>query len=91
MLRAVRINVSGLVQGVGFRYCTILSAQKYHIKGYVKNEPDGSVTAVAQGEEEMLAKFITEVKRSPSPVGRVDQYHITDISPDEYTRFSVRY
>lgn len=44
------IHVYGLVQGVGFRWCTQILAKKFFLKGWVRNENDGSVTILVQGK-----------------------------------------
>ncbi|MBN2443596.1 MAG: acylphosphatase, partial [Spirochaetales bacterium] len=36
-------KVRGRVQGVGFRYSTIIEARKIGLTGYARNLPDGSV------------------------------------------------
>ena len=46
-------------------------ADQLGITGTVKNEDDGSVTIEAAGDDEAIKKFVEEVKRSPSPSGRV--------------------
>lgn len=65
------MNVQGHVQGVGFRYMTKIIADQLSITGTVKNEDDGSVTIEATGENQQIKKFIEEIKKSPSPNGRV--------------------
>ncbi|WP_318436321.1 acylphosphatase [Photobacterium leiognathi] len=47
----IRANVTGRVQGVGFRFHTAHEGLKYSLKGYAKNLPDGSVEIMACGEE----------------------------------------
>ena len=46
------INVTGRVQGVGFRYTTYQLAIEIGLTGTVKNEDDGSVTIEAVGTKE---------------------------------------
>ncbi|PCS02568.1 acylphosphatase [Lactococcus chungangensis CAU 28 = DSM 22330] len=72
------------MQGVGFRYTTFQLAKQLNIKGTVKNENDGSVTIFAQSDDKLsLQKFINEVRKSPSPYGRVDYLDVKlDHSPD---------
>ena len=91
-MKTVTMKVTGLVQGVGFRWTTQMIAQELGITGTVKNNPDGSVSIVAQGEELPLEHFIKKIKASPSVAGHVDHVDLNTISNEEkFTRFSVVY
>ena len=91
-MKTVTMKVTGLVQGVGFRWTTQMIAQKLGITGTVKNNPDGSVSIVAQGEELPLEHFIKKIKASPSVAGHVDHVDLNTISnAEKFTRFSVVY
>jgi len=59
------IIVHGHVQGVGFRFYTYQNAIMNRITGWVKNNADGTVKIVAQGEESNMNKFIDAVRRGP--------------------------
>ncbi len=65
MPSALFLNVRGVVQGVGFRYFTQSVAQRLSLTGYVKNLPDGSVEAYAEGERPQLEQFLAEIERGP--------------------------
>lgn len=54
---ALRIKVTGKVQGVFFRASTKEKADQLGIKGWVRNEPDGSVLIEAEGEKSVLHEF----------------------------------
>jgi acylphosphatase len=54
MEAARRFLVSGLVQGVGFRYWALKRAQERDLVGYVKNLKDGRVEIVVEGSKESL-------------------------------------
>ena len=58
MLRHLNIRVFGQVQGVFFRDSVRQKAEEWGIKGFVRNEPDGSVYIEAEGPEEMLEKLV---------------------------------
>ncbi len=58
--------LTGRVQGVGFRWFTKQLADKYAIKGFVRNQYDGSVLVVAQGSQEMIEPFETALSKGPS-------------------------
>lgn len=51
------IRCFGKVQGVWFRYFCKKTADTLAIKGWVKNELDGSVSIKAVGNKESLEKF----------------------------------
>ena len=57
-----RISYSGRVQGVGFRYTTAQLAVDRPITGWVRNEPDGTVSLEAQGEADELLGFLRSVR-----------------------------
>ena len=58
------VTVFGKVQGVGFRFTTRALAQKYAVKGWVRNQADGSVRMEAEGASEELDRFFLAVKTS---------------------------
>jgi len=65
VLVGVHLFVSGLVQGVGFRYFVLEKARKLGLLGYVKNRYEGDVEIVAEGSVGILNQFIEEVKIGP--------------------------
>lgn len=85
-----QIRVWGRVQGVGFRFFTQQLAIQLDLCGTVQNKMDGSVFAVAQGEEKAVARFIERVKSSTSPYGRVDRYEESGVCDAPlYTKFQI--
>jgi acylphosphatase len=72
-----RFLIQGIVQGVGFRYFALRSARGLKLAGYVRNLPDGSVEAVARGEENGLAALEAALRRGP-PGARVDSIDVQD-------------
>lgn len=86
-----RANVSGRVQGVGFRYFAQRKAEEYGLWGYTKNLPDGNVEVVAEGEKEKLTSFSEELKKGPA-LARVDDVRIVWSDADQHFKeFSIRY
>jgi acylphosphatase len=63
---AKRYFVSGMVQGVGYRYFARQLAQRLGIAGYVKNLRDGRVEVYAIGPASVLASIRTELERGPN-------------------------
>ncbi len=74
MKRRAVIRVYGDVQGVGYRSWTARRAKRLGLTGFVRNEPDGSVLIIAEGEEEAISRLVEECKRGPllARVERVD-------------------
>jgi acylphosphatase len=52
---------SGNVQGVGFRFTTVRTAERYDVTGTVRNLPDGRVEVVAEGDSEEIDAFLSDV------------------------------
>ena len=57
------ILYSGRVQGVGFRATTAHIAIDFDITGWVRNEADGSVRVVAQGDTQTVTDFLDAVEQ----------------------------
>src|SRR5260370_38142189 len=62
---AKRYFVSGMVQGVGFRYFTQDAAEKLRIHGFVRNLRDGRVEVFAMGAPQQHAEFRAMLERGP--------------------------
>ncbi len=60
------ITVSGLVQGVGFRYFVHSKAQSIGLNGYTKNLFTGEVVTVVEGEKYLVEELIDYIKIGPS-------------------------
>ena len=52
---------SGNVQGVGFRYRTLMVAQGFAVNGFVRNLSDGKVEVVAEGDGPVVRAFVTMI------------------------------
>ncbi|HUW04738.1 MAG TPA: acylphosphatase [Williamwhitmania sp.] len=61
----VSIHVFGMVQGVGFRYFVKRNASKLGLSGYAKNNDDGTVLVVAEGDEADLLIMVELCKQGP--------------------------
>jgi acylphosphatase len=77
---ARRFVVSGRVQGVGFRFFALDAARREGLHGYVTNNDDGTVEAVAEGEAESVDRFERALRRGPSK-SRVEQVRVDDVEP----------
>ncbi len=77
---ARRFVVSGRVQGVGFRYFALDAARREGLQGYVTNQSDGTVEAVAEGDAESVERFERALRRGPSR-SRVEQVMVDEVAP----------
>jgi len=63
--RRAEILVSGLVQGVGYRFFAERVAKQYGLKGFCRNLPNGMVEVVVEGDHGLISDYIRELKRGP--------------------------
>ncbi len=86
--------VEGFVQGVGFRYYVLRSAQANNLAGWVRNRHDGRVEVMAEGELNQLNQLLNDLRKGPlsSDVEKVD-YEFLDVQSsegqDEFRGFKV--
>jgi acylphosphatase len=63
---STRFLVSGVVQGVGFRWFVARHARSLGFAGYARNLPDGRVEVVVSGPDEALPEFEHLLRRGPA-------------------------
>jgi len=83
-----KINVTGHVQGVGFRWKAANEARNRGIKGFVKNLSNGSVYIEAEGPVNQLNTFVEWCKRGPG-IGFVESVNIDSLPPVNYPEFRI--
>jgi acylphosphatase len=81
-------RVHGRVQGVGFRYFVKQNADALGIRGYVRNEDDGSVFVFAMGDQEAINTLAGALRTGPrfSDVRSVEE---KEASPLTYNSFVI--
>jgi acylphosphatase len=90
-LASVHLIISGLVQGVGYRWFVMRKAEEYNLKGYAKNMYNGDVEVEVEGHRFMIIDFIKELKIGPRSA------HITDMKiewgkyEDKYKGFDIKF
>ena len=65
-MKAVRIVVTGHVQGVGFRAFVLREAHAMGLTGWVRNHSNGDVEAEAVGDEAALQRFVDVMRSGPT-------------------------
>ncbi|MCS6894806.1 MAG: acylphosphatase [Bacteroidia bacterium] len=85
-----RIRIYGKVQGVFFRKYAWRTAQALGLKGFVKNEIDGSVLAEVEGAPAEVEKFFQWAHRG-SPAARVEHVEVEkNLPPQGDLSFEIR-
>mgnify|MGYP000159150317 CR=1 FL=1 len=82
------LQITGKVQGVYYRKSTQAEARKLELKGWVKNEADGSVSAEVQGDKGKVQEFIAWCRQGP-PGARVDQVKLTELEKPPFHSFEI--
>ncbi len=89
MTTAARIEVAGVVQGVGFRPFVYSLARSRGLTGWVNNNA-GGVTIVVEGDENVVLAFADDVWREAPPMAVVQSLNLQIVEPDGFTEFGIR-
>ncbi len=65
-IQIIKAIITGRVQGVGYRYWTVQTAQDLGLHGTVRNCDDGSVCAIFKGPQTKLDQMISACHDGPS-------------------------
>jgi len=84
------LRFKGNVQGVGFRYTACRTADRYDVGGYVRNEPDGSVECVVEGQADEIREFVNDLTDRMSRYIRETQQQTAPYA-GRYAGFNVKY
>jgi acylphosphatase len=75
MIVARKFFISGIVQGVGYRFFAQRAAATHQVRGYVRNLPDGRVEALVEATVEKVEAFKHDLATGPaySEVHRLEE------------------
>ena len=65
MKKSVRLYINGTVQGVFFRGFIKENAERYNVKGFVRNLEDGRIEVFLEGQVNDVNKMIEICKKGP--------------------------
>ena len=82
------IEVSGIVQGVGFRPFVFGLASRLELRGFVKNRA-GNVLIEVEGEVAALDRFLSELQQEPPPLAQIDSLSWQVRPPRHETQFCI--
>jgi acylphosphatase len=90
-MKRYHLYVSGIVQGVGFRWYAQKIGRRIGVYGWVKNLPDGRVEIVVEGEDEKVERFIKELKEGYLGENIRDIEKIEEEYKGEFKGFEIRF
>jgi acylphosphatase len=76
-----RLQITGRVQGVGFRYALRREAAQRGVRGWVRNRGDGSVEALLAGDAEAVEALTAWARQGP-PGAKVTELHVLPAGED---------
>ncbi len=82
------IDVTGIVQGVGFRPFIYRLAQECNLTGFVANTPAG-VTIEVQGDPDLLDRFLVRLPSELPPLAKITSLLPRDAEPQAETTFRI--
>lgn len=88
-MKRVNTKIHGIVQHVGFRNFVRKNAEKLGITGWVKNNFDGSVEAIFEGDDGAVSEIIEKCKKGPL-LALVDKVEVREEEPrKEFDEFHI--
>ncbi len=83
-----KIEIRGIVQGVGFRPTVYRLANEYNLKGTVFNDSKG-VTLDIEGCPENISSFLEELKKNPPPLSDIEEIQTEELPVKEFNEFKI--
>ena len=88
MLQTFKIQLSGQVQGVGFRPFVYNLAQKFGLSGTVRNDNNG-VLIFVNGEKEELVQFLDNILEKAPDAAVIQSHSMSQTEPKHFQDFSI--
>ena len=88
-MKALKIHITGVVQGVGFRPFIYNLAQELSLTGWVLNGADG-VHIFVEGPAAVVDSFPVLIDRAAPVASRIDGIHLESAKPVHYVEFEIR-
>lgn len=86
----VKVRVSGIIQGVGFRPFVYRTAIKNGLKGYVRNMGDAGVEILLEGEENAINSFLRDLREKKPPLARIHEVITVKLDGEnQYESFTI--
>lgn len=89
VVTAVRLRVTGVVQGVGFRPFVHRLAARHSLGGWVRNA-SGEVQIELEGAAQAIADFQNALRQEAPPLARIEYVELEPLAPEGRTAFEIR-
>jgi hydrogenase maturation protein HypF len=86
---AVRIHITGIVQGVGFRPFVYNLAGQYGVNGWVSNNASG-VDIAAEASSARLTEFVSALQNQAPPLAVIETVTVSNQAPQGYAGFTIK-
>jgi hydrogenase maturation protein HypF len=84
----LRVHITGIVQGVGFRPFVYNLATRHNLKGWVKNTSAG-VDLEVDGDQESLDQFLQQLREEAPPLSRIDEFSASFQPPNGFGSLEI--
>ncbi len=81
--KTVEVNISGIVQGVGFRPFIFNLARNIGLKGYILNRGNAGVRLVLQGDANAIDGFIENIQKKRPKISFIENIDVKEITTDQ--------
>ena len=88
-LKTFNINISGIVQGVGFRPFIYKLAQKYNINGMVTNTTEGVAIKINSPDKNTVEKFTSDIKLQKPYVSVIENIRVKEVTHIDFKSFKI--
>lgn len=88
---ARRLVVHGRVQGVFFRATTRDVATRLGVRGWVRNDPQGTVTAHVEGDDAAVDRLVAWIRDGGPQHARVTTLEVDEVADEGHEGFTVRH
>ena len=86
----IKIQVTGIVQGVGFRPFIYRTAVEKGLKGYVKNRGDAGVEILLEGRKNAIHEFLSDLRLEKPPLAQIFETNSSELGgKEEYAEFTI--
>jgi hydrogenase maturation protein HypF len=88
-VKAVKIHIKGLVQGIGFRPFIYRLAREHKVSGWVENRNDG-VFIHAEGEDTLVDQFTISIPVNAPDASNIQSFEVSDTKTDGHRDFIIK-